>query len=425
MELLNEIKRGAPLRLLASGMLAALLLVAYIVGTFFVTIDQGSRSALSGSAEREIVSITDTLIEPSSFHAYSHSPEGRSRAVRFYEELQELRTGTFLSSFDQNLSLVRFDGIDDFSPYGDIDLPAPNVYWNPVLSGEASDVMGFQMNRAVWEFYGLRIEDGAEFDWDAVDYADGRLSVVLGSSYGSLYDVGDVLSLEFYGRRFDANVVGFLMPKAHMYYKGEINYSLDDRIVLPYPSRISEQDLVGDDSDFYRILSFAMISGDVALAEDASISSLSDELARAGRRSGFESYAVVGVPDYLVQFRLVKNLVDQNRILVLVVLGAMMSMVLLVLAWAAKSVASKRSPWVGVMWNIGYPRGKIAGVVMIGSMSYHLLTALLFIGGFGKLVGHDLGVLLLVSAAFSVLVLADVLLQLRWVRLSAWNSRSI
>lgn len=422
MELLREIKRGALLRILTSILLAGLMLVTYVVGTFLAGIDGKKGRGIPDSAERETVSIVDNLYEPDAFSAYRDSLEGVSRVAHFYRELGELRSGQFLSYFDQSLMVAEFNGIEKF-------LYAPNLeegdfqpYWDPVLNAESYSVKALELDAAAWEFYALEVAEGEEPEWGRIDYAGDSVSVILGDSYRGTYSLEDRFSVNFYGRKLDAHVSGFLRPNSYIYYKGDANYSLDDQIVVPYPSQVAEADIAGEYADFYRILLFAMASGDIALDEGVSMSSLADELAEVARATGYESYTILGFSDYLTQFRLVKNLIDQNRTLVLMLLAAITVVVALVIVWTGRALGDRRAPWITAMWVAGYPRRRLMAVVALGSLAYYFLALVLFGYGFHGLVGHRLGALVFTGTMFAVVAAIDLFLTLKRIHTTVARS---
>lgn len=125
-------------------------------------------------------------------------------------------------------------------------------------------------------------------------------------------------------------------------------------VVIPYPLRLDSVRRGADDSeDFNRALAFATASGDIALDEGSTPDSVANELALIGQRTGFTSYALLGTPEYLVQFRLIRNLVLSNALLV-VCTSALLAAVLLglaaVVSWQLSSLRRGRDV---ALWNLG------------------------------------------------------------------------
>lgn len=355
-ELLYDLRLGLFLRVARSVLLGTLLAVTYCLASFSASAVGLFKTSLRDGAEHEFVSITDTLgmVE---FQGYKGDLDGIGRVQGFYNALShDLSGGTYLSIFGQPIAVRHSEPIRDFAvvAFGWSWDPCP--YEDKVLGGLAYDVPAVQLDKNAWDFYGLRLADGSgKVDWAAVTYeADTCQPVVLGSGYSRLYKVGDRIDAWFYTRPLTFEVVGFLEERSAVFYKGDFNYSLDEMVVIPYPLRLdSVKRGVGDDEDFNRALAFAMVSGDIALDEGSSPDSVANELALIGQRTGFTSYALLGTPEYLIQFRLIRNLVLSNVSLVVCTL-ALLAAVLLGLATVVSwQLSSQRERRDAALWHLG------------------------------------------------------------------------
>ena len=120
-----------------------------------------------------------------------------------------------------------------------------------------------------------------------------------------------------------------------------------------------------------------MVSGDIALDEGSSPDSVANELALIGQRTGFTSYALLGTPEYLIQFRLIRNLVLPNVSLVVCTL-ALLAAVLLGLATAVSwQLSSQRERRDAALWHLGW--AYVRGVAVVSNLVYWILSMALFL----------------------------------------------
>lgn len=122
-----------------------------------------------------------------------------------------------------------------------------------------------------------------------------------------------------------------------------------------------------------------MVSGDIALDEGSSPDSVANELALIGQRTGFTSYALLGTPEYLIQFRLIRNLVLPNVSLVVCTL-ALLAAVLLGLATAVSwQLSSQRERRDAALWHLGSGWAYVRGVAVVSNLVYWILSMALFL----------------------------------------------
>ncbi len=121
------------------------------------------------------------------------------------------------------------------------------------------------------------------------------------------------------------------------------------------------------------------MSGDIALDEGSSPDSVANELALIGQRTGFTSYALLGTPEYLIQFRLIRNLVLSNVSLVVCTL-ALLAAVLLGLATVVSwQLSSQRERRDAALWHLGSGWAYVRGVAVVSNLVYWILSMALFL----------------------------------------------
>lgn len=414
MEVMRDLGRGWLARGVKSALIAGLMVSCYAVTIFLMSVESAMSQGLSPDAEREMVSISDSLYNPDDFAEAAGSASSVRLANRFYTELNGLPSGTFLSAFDQQVPVANFHGSKDFfAPLGDGEWAAP--FEHPDSGSVFQEVRSVQLNKATWDFYGLEVGEGSTFRWADVTYEGPAVPVVLGDSYRGLYDVGDTMTAEFYGRIFTLEVVGLLEPRSNIYYKGDLNFSLDESLVLPYPPALPPS-FPDETEQFYSILVFAMLAGDITFDPDTPVSDIRREIELASQRSQFHSYAILGAPSYLTQYTLVRDIVQQNRKLVLGLLAMVSAAGILVAAWTNRRTADERGGWVYALWILGQPRTDVGRVIVSSGLVYALATSLLTIAGLSRLPGHDVRALAGLAGAMALVLLVDLLDELRLAR---------
>lgn len=414
MEVRRDLRRGAIARVVKSGLLAALLVACYTVAIFLVSVDEAMSQGLSPDAEREMISVTDTLDNPDEFAETAGSLQGYQAVARFYDQLTSLPSGTFLSAFDQQLPVEAFKGGKGFfAPMGEEQV-AP-AFKHPATGTTFQAVRSIQLNEAAWTFYGLSVDAGAGVDWAQVDYEAKAVPVVLGAAYQGRYEVGDTMTADLYGRIVTLEVAGILQPRSYLYYKGDLNYSLDSSVLLPYPPSVPAAP-PEETERFYSILTFAMIAGDIAVDQDSSIPQVRREIELASQRSQFPTYAILGAPGYLTQYTLVRDIVMENRSLILALLSMVAAAAVIAAAWTNRRTAQQRRGWSQALWVLGHPRTTVAHVVLMSGLAYASLTVVLVGIGVGRLPGQNPQALVALIGVLTLVVVADLVHELRLVR---------
>ncbi|MBW3086059.1 hypothetical protein KEM60_02270 [Austwickia sp. TVS 96-490-7B] len=414
MELIRDLSRGVAARVAKSALIATLLVASYTVAIFLVSVDDAMSQGLSPRAAREMVSITDSLADPDAFAEVSGSEAGVRTAGKYYDELRSLPHGTFLSAFNQPVSVENFTGkreIFALKRSGQIVMP----HRDPQTHTMIQPVTSMQLNQAAWDFYGLKVNEGSVFSWADVNYESQTIPIILGDAYHDTYRVGDAMKIEFYGRFLSAHVVGFLQPKSHLYYKGDMNHALNTSLILAYPPSLPAKNSE-ETAKFYSIMTFAMIAGDIAVNPGNSVAHVRRDIELASQRSQFYSYQILGAPSYLTQYTLVRDVVLQNRDLIAGLLLMVAAVGVLITGWVNRRTAHERREWIAAMWILGQPRAITARVVLHSGLIYALLTIMLLIFGLSRLPGQNLTALIVTITVMTVVVIADLVDELRLVR---------
>ncbi|RLP74710.1 hypothetical protein D9V32_11770 [Mycetocola tolaasinivorans] len=425
-EILYDIRRNGALILLRI-LIVALALVSTVTTVSFTESTTGTLdSQFSARAENNLAQLIDTYYDdPDAFLAIRNNPEAMAQVSGFYDALTRSTALTPLSMFDQAVPVQEFRGDDRFDHTFGTDLDVVGRYADAVTGTTLMNVKSMQMSRQAFEFYGLTASAGEAISWAEVDYASGMVPVLLGSDYQGVYAVGDTLRGDLYGNVLDLTVSGFLPPESAVYYRGEINTFLRDRIVMPYPETLVQPgedtaavELTPKYQSFLGILTFAMINTDLAFPLETTTDELLAELTRIGQQTGFTQHALIGVPLYLTQFALVRQIVVDNLALVSAVQVLMLIAALVAAVFISYHVHRRRLPRVRILEVLGAPTRALIRERQCASAAEYTLTLALF--GLGVSLSPALGIraALIGIGALIVWFLLDIGVQ-RWFLLRA------
>lgn len=394
METLRDLRSTWPYLLVKSVLVGMLFLTVHHVLSFTASTGAAVDRSLSAESEVDMYSVADTLVDPEEFWTFRQSSRSVCQLGAFYDGLQASPTMRHLSAFDQLVPVIGLRG-DDRSRLGAADA-------GPRTGTRTLPARSVQMNRETFEFYGLEVSVGAPPAWDDVDYPSRRVPVLLGSGYDGLYEVGDTLQADLYSEQITLEVAGLLERGSSMYLRGEMNTFLDDSLVIPYPPALGD---LGDDPFFTGILSFAMVNGDLAVPTDTPTDDVLAELRSISADTGFSDYALLGIPSYLVQLSLVRQLVHDNLALVLAIEA--MIVVTVIGAGLAVSVALSRRRCRRdlVRWTLGHSPEALTRTLAAGWATGSALTLTVFAAGYSHLPNQS-------AVALSTLLLLVVYLVL-------------
>ncbi|MCO1340097.1 hypothetical protein BJH93_14560 [Kocuria polaris] len=290
-----------------------LVVTVFNVSSFEQSTDVAINRSFSQKADVDMYGLVDRLDEPEAFHEFRQSRQNLEALGAFYNGLNEHAELSLLSVFDQPVPVRDFAGDTTFDPGYGTEVSVRGTYADEG-GHSVQDVKSLQLNQNAFDFYRLEVDEGDGFDWDAVDYTSGTLPVLLGSSYSGVYDVGDVMRGSYYFRPVEFEVMGILDDRASIYYQGELNHYLDHYLLLPYPQKVGE--FTAAEQDFAGILYFAMVNADLAAPKGSDTDEVLREIAMVAETSGFDQYSLLNLPNYMVQFSLVKSVIQGNAALV-------------------------------------------------------------------------------------------------------------
>ncbi|UBH05888.1 hypothetical protein K8P10_001399 [Leucobacter sp. Psy1] len=355
-EIAFDLRRNRLLMLAKTAILSVLALTCFHALTFTLSVSSALHTEFSTDSDVEMYSITDTLADPEIFSVALGDPITLTQIGRFLTEMEESQEIEFLSAFDQSVPIIDFAGDETFDYGYGTDMQTQGEYVD-AAGNTVLNTKSLQMTEAVFDFYGLAVSTGEAIDWSRVDYDSKRLPVLLGASYDGIYALGDVLRADFYLEQFEFEVVGFLEERSSIYFHGDRDTYLDTTIVVPYPA--DSEGLATSSGEFGGILTFAMLSGDIAAPRGTSADGVLRELHTIADRSGFHDFTLLNAPAYLVQYAQISELLNQNRGLVLT-LGVTMLVVGLVVIWLlSDALLARRREVLVVHALLGRPRVRL------------------------------------------------------------------
>lgn len=333
---------------------SALLCLLFLGMYSTVTFTQSTRNAVNrnfgAQNEQNLYGLRDTLITAEPFREFRQDPSRLRQLAEFYNVLNSSEEISFTSAFNQPLPIADFRGGDGYDGWQDMGAPPKGVYRDPISGRDMQDVLSLQLNQRAFEFAGFEVAEGQGFDWDRVDYSASTLPVLLGSGYSSLYTVGDVLAGELYGQQFSFRIIGILEPNSSMFYQGTFGFFVDDRVIVPYPPRL---DIADDTLDFTGILGFAMINTNFPASTALSTDDVTGLIAQTSAATGFTSVELKGVPQYLTQLFLVRELLLDNVPLVISLQVALSVACGFIVISASGTANSRRLRFLRVIWFSG------------------------------------------------------------------------
>ncbi len=130
------------------------------------------------------------------------------------------------------------------------------------------DVLGvnaIQVGKTASEFFPLFTADGRYFTDQDFNFNDKYINIILGSSYKDIYKVGDQTKIEYWGKLFDATIVGFLDAKSYIIQHGK-SISLSNYIIAPFLD--CGDDPIQEDDKVYQGISYTSFINGYAFLKD-------------------------------------------------------------------------------------------------------------------------------------------------------------
>jgi hypothetical protein len=424
MELLNDLKANWAILVAKTLLLVLLALSWYNVASFTQSTAQAVAQGLSAAADVDLYSVIDDL-DPDAFETTRRDPDAVDAVAAFVDRLSRERGFDFISSFDQPVTVQDFRGDERFDVgYGtEYTLAGP---YEDERGRRVQDVKSIQLNRAAFEFAGLSVRAGPSLAWDDVDWGSGRIPVLLGDDYRGVYEIGQTLTGAVILQDEQLEVIGFLEPDSAMYFRGEANHYLDDTILVPYPPTLTGLDRASLDQldpEFFGRLVFQVLNADLAVDRALDFSDVAAQLRRIGAETGFTSYSLLGVPTYLVQLSFVRQIIQDNVVLISMLLVALTGGVVIITVFLNRVLQHRRASVARVHHLLGKSPDRTVRLFTTSCLIEHAATTALFLA-ITTLLPNDSDVARLTAGAFLLLwCILDGLAERRAIRLELTPQR--
>ncbi len=354
MELLNDLRSNWTIIVAKIVLIVLLALCWYNVASFTQSTSQAVTQGLSTVADADLYTVIDDL-DPEAFEAIRRDERALDAVASFVDRIDDEPGFRFISSYDQPVTVQDFRGDDRFDVGYGTEYTLNGKYQDE--SGRSvQDIKSIQLNETAFEFARLSVQDGKPIDWDAVDWASGRIPVLLGNEYRGVYELGQRLTGSVILQEQELEVVGFLEPDSAMYFRGEANHYVDDTVIVPYPPTLAGLDraaLDRLDPELFARLVFQVLNADLAVDRSLDFGGVVARLDEIGDDTGFRSYTLLGVPTYLVQLSLVRQLIQDNLVLVTALLVSLTAGVGIITAFLNRLLHHRRAPVARVHHLLG------------------------------------------------------------------------
>jgi len=354
MELLNDLRSNWTIIVAKIVLVVLLTLCWYNVASFTQSTSQAVAQGLSADADVDLYTVVDDL-GPDAFEAIRRDQHPLDDVASFVGRVDDEPGFDFISSYDQPVTVQDFRGDDRFDVGYGTEYTLNGKYQDE--SGRSvQDIKSIQLNETAYEFAGLSVQDGKPIEWSAVDWGSGRIPVLLGNEYRGVYELGERLTGAVILQEQELEVVGFLEPNSAMYFRGEATHYLDDTVIVPYPPTLAGLDraaLDRLDPELFGRLVFQVLNADLAVGHSLDFGDVVARLDAIGDDTGFRSYTLLGVPTYLVQLSLVRQVIQDNLVLVTALLVVLTVGVAVVTAFLNRLLHHRRAPVAHVHHLLG------------------------------------------------------------------------
>lgn len=237
--------------------------------------------------DKIIYQIIDGYTDPDEFEAFRAEPNALNIIKNYYNELINANSFDYLAMFDQS-----------------------------VKSDDLHDIKTFQMNKQAVNYFNLNVVNGRQFEEKDFCDNDNVIPVLLGNIYKGSFKVGDTISVTYYQKKIQLQVIGFLRENTMVYFNGNPEFYLDEYIIMPY---INYNDAKTEfDEWFQKIVYFSMINGYISVdSEDIASQNMKMELESISEKTGFYNYLFIGENPNVQKYRGLINIINKNYELII------------------------------------------------------------------------------------------------------------
>ncbi|KJS22955.1 MAG: hypothetical protein VR72_03440 [Clostridiaceae bacterium BRH_c20a] len=216
------------------------LVITLILNSFLIndTIEEKSKKYYHTYVDNQYIKISDTYDSKGSSFTEALKKEGfLTRLKQFNHDLQTTDGLNFFEITKQHVAYWGYyNGKNNFVVAYDMDptmknrlikTPAGQVYITPLYAIQVD-------SKAYNLFLKNILAAGEDFSDDAYNYQPDKTTIpcILGSNYSTVYEIGDLIQIEYLTKIINLEVSGFFDKTASIPINGSILY-LDNYIILP------------------------------------------------------------------------------------------------------------------------------------------------------------------------------------------------
>lgn len=383
-ELYLSLKKNAILYVIS---IISLFLITIVLSfTIFLMLQSFSKENIIVNSyhNKTIYTMHDTLYEDDDFQKFKSNYKNIDTISNFYNLAYENKNIEFLSVFDQPLDIEDFKGNKKF-------------WENREANSSEYNIKSLQMNEKVFDFNKLQISLGKGINWKEIKVLDKNIPVILGSDYKEFYKVGDQFNGKYYNRDVTFDVVGFLKDNQSIYYRKNLEFYLDEYILVPYPYKC-EKITYKDNSDNYLFKStlyFAMINSDVSPIEsDIDISKTLNNIAS---QSGFSNFTLLGESPIHNQYLQIINIIKTQQKLLVPLILISFFFTIMIQANTIFILKRKRQNVNKLVYEIGFEYYDIEKYVYKIQYILSFILGIMFVWKFANLIFPFIVILLLLQ----------------------------
>ncbi|QKS44567.1 ABC transporter ATP-binding protein [Paenibacillus cellulosilyticus] len=202
-------------------------------------------------------------------------------------------------------------------------------------------IKSLQLNAKVFELNHIEAEEGTLFSNNDFIFSNddsSSIPVLLGSDYAGIYKPGDTIHILYYQRPYTGNVVGILSPSQKIITANDPERLLDRYIVLPSMSFDNHVNVQAG-RIFFKASLLSKING--IIITDLSPIELNKVMSTISNETHFNDFDIIGANS--IAIKLLINMTEANRSLLLITAAISMIVVLLLFLWIISVVIRSNS----------------------------------------------------------------------------------
>ncbi|RDU21839.1 hypothetical protein [Anaerosacchariphilus polymeriproducens] len=290
-----------------------------LIGTFYSFIydlDFENSDMKKMYEDNAIYQMIDNYVDGNEFNKFVVQKDSLSKLKNFYNGLENAESFHYITIANQHL-LITDQSIPDKFAYGyanGMEVPSVNVdnkVYKPIKS--------LQINLNGAKFFNLKAAEGKV--WNEEDFViQNTMPIILGDSYHDIYKVGDKLHIKYLEKDINCIVIGFLEKNSKIFYQNNLEFYLDDYILMPMWNYIMQPQ-----SEFearYQMMNyFNMINGYLVTKNNKNdINRMMQELESISKDASFDGYTFIGYNPHVKKYQDISVILQENKNLIKIIL---------------------------------------------------------------------------------------------------------